>query len=660
MCFPIHKLRSDSSESGYSNESDAETNIGIVGESGSGKSSFINAILRNKNTEIAGAVVSNPTTEPKCYDHPQNPRIKLWDLPGVGTAAYPDAKTYFNKLQLADQYHAFLLFTRERLTINSLRLAIRLESAEKPFFVIRTCIDVDVDSEKATKPETFNEDEMTKTIRSKIWEGLKDVDSVSREQIFLISNLKPKKWDFDRLNGEILYELPCNKAPWSSAPIGFTAQCKLAKLSLKEKQEKLAFDKEASLQSIKRYMPEKTSGIESEGITHAQNLMKEEIDDWKNVKISLAIIGNSGTGKSTFINAIRGIKKFDDKDPDVAKTGTTETTMTPNRYHYKNNPNITLWDCPGVGTVAFPDIETYCNKISIEKYDAFVIMTATRFSKEAGILASKVQSMQKPFFFVRTKIDQDYVSENWTKGLAFNEVRMLDEIKEECSTNLNIKEVEIDDKDIFLISSLLVCRWDFARLTEAITNRLHSRKRECFLLSMLSLSENILESKIRLLKGRVWAVAFFQSIIMKPFSRKENSRKRDFQQIVKKVEYYRLTLGFPKQDSEEFKMMSDVMQSKVRKFYLTSEINVEAWLSKFNTESDNVYTKCGDEDTKLGDEDKSSEEESLSWLDVYEAIKAPYSFVFSSLHFVLDEMGKIAVEILRETAARSQPDFVAD
>ena len=148
---------------------------------------------------------------------------------------------------------------------------------------------------------------------------------------------------------------------------------------------------------------------------------------------------------------------------------------------------------------------------------------------------------------------------------------------------------------------------------------------------------------------------------MKPFSWKENSRKRDFQLIVQKVEYYRYQLGFPKQDSEEFTMLSDVTQSKVRKFYLTSEINVEAWLSKFNTGSDNVYTKCGEEDTKLGDEDKEySEEESLSWLDVCKAIKAPYSFVFSSLHFVLDEMGEIAVEILRETAARSQPDFVAD
>jgi putative ribosome biogenesis GTPase RsgA len=52
-------------------------------------------------------------------------------------------------------------------------------------------------------------------------------------------------------------------------------------------------------------MPEKTD-IKREGITRAQKLMKEELEGWKTINISLAIIGNSGVGKSSFINAIRG------------------------------------------------------------------------------------------------------------------------------------------------------------------------------------------------------------------------------------------------------------------------------------------------------------------------------------------------------------------
>jgi predicted GTPase len=33
--------------------------------------------------------------------------------------------------------------------------------------------------------------------------------------------------------------------------------------------------------------------------------MKEKLERWKEVKINIAILGNSGAGKSSFINAIR-------------------------------------------------------------------------------------------------------------------------------------------------------------------------------------------------------------------------------------------------------------------------------------------------------------------------------------------------------------------
>ena len=33
---------------------------------------------------------------------------------------------------------------------------------------------------------------------------------------------------------------------------------------------------------------------------------KEHIEEWQNVKIKLAVVGDSGVGKSSFINTIRG------------------------------------------------------------------------------------------------------------------------------------------------------------------------------------------------------------------------------------------------------------------------------------------------------------------------------------------------------------------
>lgn len=42
------------------------------------------------------------------------------------------------------------------------------------------------------------------------------------------------------------------------------------------------------------------------GIAGVQRMMTEKLTLWQNVKINLAILGNSGAGKSSFINAIRG------------------------------------------------------------------------------------------------------------------------------------------------------------------------------------------------------------------------------------------------------------------------------------------------------------------------------------------------------------------
>ena len=194
-----------------------------------------------------------------------------------------------------------------------------------------------------------------------------------------------------------------------------------------------------------------------------------------------------------------------EKDYNPAKTGVTETTMYTKDYHYSDNPNITLVDCPGVGTENFPDVDTYGEKIKIDTFDAFIIITATRFTINAGRLAKKIRSMNKPFFFVRSKIDQDRQNEKRTRS-EFNEVEMLEKIKAECSNNLYSKGAALEDNDIFLISNFFRYQWDFPRLTTAINRGLPFRKSECFLLSMIVLSEDILKRKVKVLRGRLFKI----------------------------------------------------------------------------------------------------------------------------------------------------------
>ena len=42
------------------------------------------------------------------------------------------------------------------------------------------------------------------------------------------------------------------------------------------------------------------------GVAGVQRTIRKNLEKWREVKINLAILGNSGTGKSSFINAIRG------------------------------------------------------------------------------------------------------------------------------------------------------------------------------------------------------------------------------------------------------------------------------------------------------------------------------------------------------------------
>ena len=46
--------------------------------------------------------------------------------------------------------------------------------------------------------------------------------------------------------------------------------------------------------------------IEERGVTGAQAMMRETLIGWKDIKIKIGVTGNSGVGKSSFINAIRG------------------------------------------------------------------------------------------------------------------------------------------------------------------------------------------------------------------------------------------------------------------------------------------------------------------------------------------------------------------
>ena len=256
----------------------------------------------------------------------------------------------------------------------------------------------------------------------------------------------------------------------------------------------------------------------------------------------------------------------------AAAVGVTETTKEPKAYDHPSNPKIKFWDLPGIGTPNYPDLETYCKEVELEKYHAFLIFTASRFTENDLNLAKKIRSVEKKFFLIRTKIDNDARSEK--RKRSFNERAMLEKIRRDCAENLS--DLLSNEQDIFLISNHDPSKWDFDRLTQAILCAQQTLEQESLTLSLgafRSSSTEMLKKKVEILKGRMWMVAA-ASVVFPGLSRVAGSLPPlspgfNLAHILNEVDLYRSQLGIPEKESAEFRNLHARSKDKVLKTYQT-------------------------------------------------------------------------------------------
>uniref|UniRef100_A0A671U6F4 T-cell-specific guanine nucleotide triphosphate-binding protein 1-like n=1 Tax=Sparus aurata TaxID=8175 RepID=A0A671U6F4_SPAAU len=224
--------------------------------------------------------------------------------------------------------------------------------------------------------------------------------------------------------------------------------------------------------------------------------IQERLDKENNTPLKIAITGESGSGKSTFVNAFRGI---DNSAEGAAPTGATETTSVVTPYPHPKYPNVTLWDLPGVGTTKFP-ADQYLKHVGFEKFDFFIIISATRFTENDVKLAQEIQRMKKKFYFVRSKIDSDLYNERRSKR-EFSETRTKERIKDNCIQGL--QEQGIQSPQVFLVSSFELRLHDFSLLTETLERELPEHKRNALLFAMPNISQQIINKKKEAFQAKI-------------------------------------------------------------------------------------------------------------------------------------------------------------
>lgn len=197
----------------------------------------------------------------------------------------------------------------------------------------------------------------------------------------------------------------------------------------------------------------------------------------------VAVIGKSGSGKSSFNNAFRGLKP---RDKGAAPVGVIETTMKVEEYPHPHYPNLILCDLPGVGTDTFPK-ETYLQKVNVDEYDFFIILTATRFDANDTWLVDQMSKRNKKCYMVRAKIDEDVKNE---KENGKTEQQTIDSIR----ANLQAKN-KLQTK-IFLVNNKNTAQYDFGKLIAQILEDMPSKeKKDAFALSMSPITPEVEKAK---------------------------------------------------------------------------------------------------------------------------------------------------------------------
>eukprot|EP00042_Codosiga_hollandica_P044899 m.448987 g.448987 ORF g.448987 m.448987 type:complete len:365 (+) comp56895_c0_seq2:285-1379(+) len=137
---------------------------------------------------------------------------------------------------------------------------------------------------------------------------------------------------------------------------------------------------------------------------------------------NIAVCGQTGTGKSSLINALRGLR---DTDVGAARVDITECTMKAARYDHPDIPHLKLWDIPGAGTKTHP-AATYFDDQRLYAFDIILVVSAERFTEVSQQIAAGAAKYNRRIGFVWSKADRSFDDIRRShRGISDAEVRQL-------------------------------------------------------------------------------------------------------------------------------------------------------------------------------------------------------------------------------------------
>ncbi|KIM60665.1 hypothetical protein SCLCIDRAFT_932637 [Scleroderma citrinum Foug A] len=209
-----------------------------------------------------------------------------------------------------------------------------------------------------------------------------------------------------------------------------------------------------------------------------------------------AVAGNAGSGKSSLINALRGLGNSHNA---AAPTGVVETTTAIGRYPDSDHPFV-WYDIPGAGTLTQPDW-LYFNNQGLFVFDCIIVLFDNRFTETDAAILTNCRRFRIPTYIVRSKADVHI--DNMIKDMAdmddtdsldddFDQIDDLDETKYQSTREVarekfiadtratvehNLRVADLPDQRVYIISSrTLLTTTKKRKLSEEIIDELDLMK----------------------------------------------------------------------------------------------------------------------------------------------------------------------------------------
>ncbi|KDQ50086.1 hypothetical protein JAAARDRAFT_711288 [Jaapia argillacea MUCL 33604] len=178
-------------------------------------------------------------------------------------------------------------------------------------------------------------------------------------------------------------------------------------------------------------------------------------------KFHFAIAGLAGSGKSSLINAFRGLTN---NDPRAANTGIVETTLHVTGYPDPDPKNPFIWyDIPGAGTLEIPDWQ-YFNAQGLFVFDCIIVLIDNRFSATDIAILENCKRFNIPSYIVRSKANQhvlnimndmgyDFMTDDGTQRaqlLPAARARFIAETRQ--SVKANLEKAGLSPKRVYIVS----------------------------------------------------------------------------------------------------------------------------------------------------------------------------------------------------------------